>query len=149
PAGAAGKAHVGGVAADQLRDVDRPAGGVAGAGDAVGDGRGQRGAVVDHVHAEGVAAVQVDAGRAQIHERCARRDPAAVQPGRARAFPAVVVEIELHGHALLDASGGRAADVARVAETPSAQAQRVEPGVLHGEGKAVAVRVGQLEREVV
>src|ERR1043165_4769324 len=62
PAGPAGKANIGAVRTDGLRNVNGPARRVADIGNAIGDGHGQLGAVVHHVHIKAISAKQVNPG---------------------------------------------------------------------------------------
>ena len=107
-----------------------------GAGDAVSEGHGERGAVVDHVNGESVAAVKIDLGAGQVGGRNRRRSTIGVDAGGVSAFTVVVVEVELDRDALGDAASA-GGSVRAVAEATAGGPSAVEAGVLNGESNAV------------
>src|ERR1700722_9322230 len=62
----ASEPHEGSVAADDLRNVNRPTVTVHSTGRPIGDGHSKSGAVIAHVHGEPISAVQINARARQI-----------------------------------------------------------------------------------
>ena len=83
--------------------------------------------------------MQIDSRGTQIHRRHGRRRAAGIQPGGIVAFPGVIVEVELHRHAVGDSLIGQPA---------SGIAQRPDVIALNRKSHAVCRGIQQLEGEV-
>src|SRR5579859_2757503 len=138
--------------AERGGNIDGPTCGEAGGGDGVGDGHGERGAVVDHVDVECIGGMEIDGGR-QRDGGGGGRSAVQIEAGGIDAFAVVAVEVEFDTDALEDTGWiGFGRIVGAVTEAAADGTESGGAGVLNDEHEAVAGgrgAAGELEAEIV